>query len=1092
MSSNISLKNLQSGDYLLDLVLPAVADGNGSGLPSICIPLIKCESIAHAELEGSSKTSLQYADVALQMEGLSGKNEVTQRIRDGWIYIFVNGYLWHEYQVVEGKGFKDVDLRYWQTKDNRKANGIFNSKVVFPTNLNGETPKVQIAYSEVQWSWPRICSMGGMNPEDSRFQHVVKNGEVLSQIATQYSFLESTQALADANGINNTDDIQAGQVLTLRDADSPIGDADLVRESRMGPALIDQPLLGGDYSLVFVQDTLGNLDNFNTALTILLMNQQTMLAEMQGSFIPENSCTSKVLLPTPYPYLISKDIEYTHPKLPVKSPMWERKDICDLTNIAKLSYSTYLNEDARNAMVIKDIQKPGESDSDAQDRLDDIKESLEDTAKRLNKEDIENWLRVPQRTEIRKEYRDIQTELIKIVSEELDPFESFDFSIKLFTTLEDFAWLPSTQYHLLWSRLADIVNHLVIDPSTFDHQYDFKSIADDERKKHSVWLNKGLDIVEAIYSGAHPSSAWLFPSEDEVDIYSDQPLKVATIKEITDPVFRLADFQKAVANKPDEVETIDGEKNFFNFLNRFAKTVSALAENFETRPSEPIKKSISLLFRLIKGSGMPDIEGLHLITKGSNLEGKSALGKPRIERFTNTYIEKKVRSQRRELAAESASNQKQGGWNNQVTKLIDAKGKVVAASDISFLKPWKGFDPSREVADKRLIFEQHGKTGNGEVIIKAAFDVWVLPERSRLNGLYKSASQMSTNQLYSGATTQLPRIMLLMEAIALKEVVDTANNSHGKSSKELIGNIVNQTVNTLAAIVDVVDAWYDSRAKNQLIYKLETSKFKSVRFAAKKVPITIRGTSYIIPIIRWLGPIGALIGAGFTAWDSYKLFTRNDYDAAIITGVVTLIGVAGAAVGVIGGAMAGVSLMVPIIGWAIFAISLAILWAVNKWLRDTPTEYWAEHSPFSNSNGNRLDTEEFDSIAKSKAGLQNIIMQPSANVKKEKIELNGRSMHRVTVSIDHPGFILDESSLEWECTAKLTENMPSEKTGMLIQVSRNAPKLMKPTSISNNLNSSIVKNTILVFVIPEAVEEKIEGWYSMGKMIFKENEWSLK
>ena len=494
----------------------------------------------------------------------------------------------------------------------------------------------------------------------------------------------------------------------------------------------------------------------------------------------------------------------------------------------------------------------------------------------------------------------------------------------------------------------------------------------------------------------------------------------------------------------------------------------------------------------MKGSGIPDIEGLHIVMQGESLEGKTAFGKYRIERIANAYYEKQVRNQRRFLAAESAFNQQQGKWNGQITELLDADGKVVAASDISFLKPWQGFDPSREVASKKLIFEQHGKTGNSASIIKAAFDVWVIPERTRLDGLYKAASQATSNKLYSSATANFPKIMLLLEVIALKEALEKINTSHRGESKEGIARLTSQSLNTIAAIIDVVDAWYDSKAKNQLIHTLEKSKFKSIRFTARQVPIKFRGASYKVPVIRWLGPIGSLVGAGFTAWDSYKLFLRHDTNAAVVTGVVALLGVAGAAVGVVGGAMAGVSLMVPLIGWAIFAISLAIMWAVNKWLRDTPSEYWAEHSPFSKSTSNRLGVDEFNTIRKTKAGLQNLIMQPSASIKKEKFEWQGRSMHRVSVTIDHPGFILDESTLDWECTAKLTEMMPSDASGMFVPVASNAPKLMKPSYVSNELQSSVVKNTVLVFVIPEAKEETIEIRFFPDKTIYKEHEWQLK
>lgn len=1070
MGSPVYLKNLISGRHGLNLIVPATG-----AAADICLPLYQCDSQPLTEVEQSAATKLQYARVALQLEGEDGLNSITEQLRDGWLYVFVNGYLWHEYQVDADSGqFRDVDLRYCQKQDSRAACGDLTCNIVFPLMLDGEETRVQIAFSEVQWSWSRICSLGGMNPEDPRLTHVVRNGEVLSQIAAQYPFIESWQKMADDNGLDDASEIQAGQVLMLRDADEPIGDTECSRTSRMGLPLSEQSALGGDYSIVYVQDPLGQVEAFNTGMTMLLMNQQQILGEMQGSFIAAGQCESNPNLPVSAPYLLSTDRLYTPPPLPVVQDSWQRKDICSLTSIAQLSYATYLDDDAIDNVTVDDNSL---SESERQEQKEKIQESLRSTAERLHKDDILNWLRVKERAELRAEYRTIQKAYIDLIVGDLDAYESFDFSIGVFAALEDYAWLSVDDYHRLWARFADIENHLVIDPNTFDHQYDIKADTDRERSEFDATLNKGKEIVESIHAGDHDASDWLFPKENDVDIRSDQPPTAGESSDITGPQFRLADFQKAVATYLDKPEEIHGEKNTIDFLNRFSKVLLALTNEYSQRPR--VQTCIQMLFRLIKGAGLPELEGLHLVSKGEVLDGKLPLGKYRIERVGSVSTEAQHRNQRKLLSIESSLNRKQDDWYSRITQVIDSQGNTVASTDIAYLKPWQGINPANaEQPNHVSIFEEHGKTGNGEVIVKASIDAWVVPHNTKVDGIYRRASEISGTQLYSQAAVHLPKIMLLVEAIALKEAIQKLNTSSRlESSVQLIG----QSTNVLGAIVDVLDAWYGS--KDEFIRLID--RRQSIRFMAK--PLRLPGTSLKVPVIRWLGPVGNVIGAGFAALDSYRLFKNHDYDAAMLMSVAAALGFTGAVLGLAGGAMAGTigttaSLMIPIIGWAIFAISIAIIFAVERWFRDSPSEHWAEHSPFGADRGIRLDHDRINSVPAALVHLKNLIMQPSATVLKE---LNN-GVHRVKVTINHPGFILDQSTLEYEAEVYTSSTVitqgafPSTMNGK-------DKKTITPVCIEDEGHGAHKRSTMLTFEFPE-VPDTTSIYHSM----IKETAWELR
>jgi LysM repeat protein len=1087
MSSVVQFTDILKGNYQTSLKVPAMPDKDGAAQPDIIIPLQIGESVAREEVDGSAPVTLQYAQVALQMSGEQGVTESTQQLRPGWLYIFVDGYLWHEYQITDSGRFKDVDLHTWQTVDERPAQGVSQKGIVLPTRWSNTETEVQIAISEIQWSWARICSLGGMNPEDPRLVHKVRSGETLTKIAQRYKFITSYQALADFNGLSNAGDIQIGQKIKLRDADKPIGDTEANRSARMGKPLSQQNALGGDYSTIYVQNPLGMVENFNTGLSMLLLNQQQMLAEMKGAFIPEGQSTTSISR-MPYPYLLSKEDLYTPPPMPVDMPQggWQRKDIANLTLIAQLSYATYLDTDAIEALKGKD-----------DDTTEEIQDSLKDTGDRLSKTAVENWLRVPQRKEIRREYREIQKAYIAYCSGEVDAYEEFDHSITLESVLEDFAWIPGDNYYKLWAKVADMLNHIVIDPSNFDHQYDFKKVHEEERAAHKSVLAKGYDLVEKIYSGQHTISAWLFPNEADIDIRDDKTPEVTPNNAVTSPLFRLDDFQKTVAAKKEETESIDGVKNSFDWISRFGKVVSALAGEYKERPAT--KECITVLFRLMKGAGIPNLAGLHLIKRGESLNGKVPLGQYRIDRMEKVRTQNMRRHDRRRLANESAQIQKNPGCYNRITEVLDVDGSTIAAADIALLRPMHGIDPQDFTsADASSIFAQYGKTGNSESIVKASMDLWVIPEGTKWDAVYKRASQIQGTQLHSHAMTHLPKIMLLMEGIALKESVENLKNATGLDLFVGASQSFTQIINVTGAIVDVMDAWHGE--DNLIKWLGEKGKTnKALKFASKTKTLSIWKVGTIkVPFVRWLGPIGNVIGAGFTAYDSYKLFRDHDYDAAMLTGVAAVLGLAGAAVGLIGGAMAGtlaasVSLMVPIIGWAIFAVSLIIMYVVNKWFKDTPSERWAEHSPFSDSHGNRLDIDDYSTIDKSLVGLQNLLMHPTAEVRKEKY--NGA--HRITVTVNHPGFELHQSTLDWEATIQQMTYTYSPRSSLSGAMSTTIPlkgseKKVSPASLQNKLMNTQVTSTTFLFIFPEIPDETIKAPFVGEGHISRENKWKFK
>ncbi len=88
-----------------------------------------------------------------------------QELRTGWLYVYRNGHLWRELEVMEHGHTRDVNLRRHQGKDERPASGEVDSRVLIPYKMGSIHQQIEIAYSEVQWSWARINALGGMDPD---------------------------------------------------------------------------------------------------------------------------------------------------------------------------------------------------------------------------------------------------------------------------------------------------------------------------------------------------------------------------------------------------------------------------------------------------------------------------------------------------------------------------------------------------------------------------------------------------------------------------------------------------------------------------------------------------------------------------------------------------------------------------------------------------------------------------------------------------------------------------------------------------------------------------------------------------------------
>ncbi|NOZ54976.1 MAG: hypothetical protein GXP08_17870 [Gammaproteobacteria bacterium] len=93
----------------------------------------------------------------------------------GWLYVYLNGYLWREVQVDSYAGvLRDVKLPSHPCQHQRPAEGQPFHLLLVPHKLNGITQTVQLAYSRRQWTWTQLCQAGGIDPNDRGFLPHIK------------------------------------------------------------------------------------------------------------------------------------------------------------------------------------------------------------------------------------------------------------------------------------------------------------------------------------------------------------------------------------------------------------------------------------------------------------------------------------------------------------------------------------------------------------------------------------------------------------------------------------------------------------------------------------------------------------------------------------------------------------------------------------------------------------------------------------------------------------------------------------------------------------------------------------------------------
>ena len=195
------------------------------------------------------------------------KKETEYRnVQKGWLYVFKNGHLWRELEVASRGMLTDVNLRYEQGKNERKATGERDFRVLVPHKIDGKVNDIRVAYSEVQWSWAYICTLGGIDKkDDTRYKENLHSGKIygedytsISKNSDQYNKRLDKLDLSDyknnfANKIIRSNN--SAFVLNIKDVEGRLKNKPEVKMH-----------VKGEFAAVILDDPIGIAHNYATQL----------------------------------------------------------------------------------------------------------------------------------------------------------------------------------------------------------------------------------------------------------------------------------------------------------------------------------------------------------------------------------------------------------------------------------------------------------------------------------------------------------------------------------------------------------------------------------------------------------------------------------------------------------------------------------------------------------------------------------------------------------------------------------------------------------------------------------------------------------
>ena len=884
--------------------------------------------------------------------------------RVGYLYIFRGDYLWRELEVLDRGYVKDINLRVYQGKDRRAASTERDNRILVPYKVSGKTERIWMCFSEIQWSWARINSMGGMDPKDFRINK------------------DKPPKSAPDMGISKT---QAADNRTLR-----------MQE-------IDLSGCNSGFPVTLPAGKKSRIENVNSTTS----KSYHLKLHKSGSF-------AAVYLHDPLGIALSNMQRYYEHQVELMNEMEMAKGH-EHFKTAVISYRTFYDK----KLWKKAKRQRRQRGPSGYEKNSDTDTLLRDCAKEMDGAYIsEEILAVKKRKKIRAKMRKAKTVHVEFLDARFNgkslTGNNPDF-VHIIPALLDYAELPSPYYPAFWSAVRGVIHFLNIDPCQFDSAMDLADDVKQEKGKAEEDIG-----VKYLISLLKPDDAYkeklhkaLFPSKGQIDEYkkefkfdgrkSEEPngkgeyraaALAASINEYKNPPRELMKNIEDSLKEPDKI---------------IADFIYCFTKQWELTQKGKVTVDVDVLFRLAKGTNIPEIKGAVLVDPGS------VVGDRVIVSGDVTIYEKLSRSQRREMTEASVKGKK-----SDVIRIVEpGTNTVIMTTEIAQLPNYKGIPLKITHEDWMEVFRKLDSDGTVRARAKLvvvptdnAYAIkWHIPEAKTTAGV------SATVKVMKAADKGLPPVLAVFEAWNLISSVSKLYKK-GFNPKDAASTIIS-LIGLSFAIVDVTARLAGNEAAERLVAKVPGAE-KLAKYMYKK---PLEWKNFKLQGMATAGAAVAGLGAVMASWDAVENFMNDDDDAAsaYVVQAVASLGIALAGLG-----QAGVAILAGFgpFGWAFLAVAI-IAGIIAYMLTDTPLEKWAKHGPLSAEKDARFtaeykDYKKFDA-AKSLEALMSLLMRPRITVKADpaKTQISGSyKYYGAIVEVIAPGFKAGKSTLTIQATAQ--------------------------------------------------------------------------
>lgn len=936
-------------------------------------------------------------------------------LRDnGRLYIFVGGYLWRELVVSDdGNTFRDINLAKYQGCDQRPPDDGMETEIgaiTVPHRLNGGPVLLQIAFSEIPWSWALIEILGGLADEDPRY---------LPDLP------EHAPYRWHRDNVDHALRLQRTTLLNVNSFDGQGSPDTLKQTSLIGAWQANNHYNQPDENGLLALPQLSRADIQDNLPVAALQDPLGIAFEGVGklSLLMNELCQ----------HVMEID-QHEHAKSAVYAyqTFFRQRLHAQQTRPAAMGHmhTTYV-ENGTHA------------------------DNLRDAADRIDRNFLEQVLRVTERRELRQKIRQQRRDTINWLEgktpEGSDASQGFTAFLSPWEALRDYAWLPvpgdeqrhtlnpdddhaTPDYSAFWKAIAGLLSGLGSDPAVIDSAYDADPDPewdDDNDPVHA--------LKNQLLKPEHPLHAALIPGADQIPLDDDYlPELEEAKKPATDSNFRHAAYAAVTGSHPDWWY-------WQQTRNQTDSIVASLLFSFQKQWKDALanqqEDTIEMLMRLGKGSGSPDLHGARLFKTGSVIpEGWMIIdAKERV-------FEPLKRSQRRDII-------RQGGLDAEGrVKVLDPTdpGKVLGSSDATELTYNRGIPRNLTNQNWTDLYQEVGQDG----LARVKQTVMAVPPTSEYArhwnqpGTEASTGAKLTTGAIKVANKTLPPAMGVLEVFNLLSVYQS-----GKENGWGIRNASQFFIGGIALTYSIADTAVQLAGEDRVANWLTFKKWKRVsRFTKNIITGTKNFRTFKVYNFKMIGVGLTGFGAFLSAWEAGIQLDKGNYESAAAHGLAAG-AMAGATFSQLGRSLVLNSLKNTMFtrtlvvlgpwGWAFTAVSI-IAAITAEWLKLSPLERWTQFGPFGDDPDERF-TEEYRDLTAGQVyqSLLSLLMTPKPIITESqnppnqfKVEIHAPvagehgKIHHAVVYEDRHGDLQTLKPLAW-VPALANKEDPQSRTGLI-------------------------------------------------------------